>query len=73
MIINDYFNSIFNFAKHDYRANMYFYDYSFHARVAPNTTLFTLVINILLIFAGLNILPTQLTRSVWLLVTLDDE
>ena len=36
MIISDYFNSIFNFAKHDYRANMYFYDYSFHARVAPN-------------------------------------
>jgi hypothetical protein len=22
MIINDYFNSIFNFAKHDYRANI---------------------------------------------------
>ena len=42
MIINDYFNSIFNFAKHDYREYYdakYFYDCSFHAREAPNTTL----------------------------------
>jgi hypothetical protein len=33
----------------EYYDAKYFYDYSFHAHEAPNTTLFTLVINILLI------------------------